>query len=313
MLTGGDPLKRQDVFELVDYAATGGLQTAMTPSATPLLTGHAIRRLKDSGLHRLAVSLDGALASTHDGFRRVPGSYERTLMAIEDAYACGLPAQINTTIGRHNLHELDEMFDLVGKMKVALWSVFFIVPTGRATADLRLSAQECEDVFARLFAFSRSGRMPIKTTEAPHYRRFVLQQQKLLRHGRPQADAPARPVPPGHVGTNDGKGVMFVSHTGEIFPSGFLPIAAGRFPADSLVDVYQNSAMFRQLRNADLLSGKCGQCEYRFICGGSRARAYAVDGDSMASEPDCIYQPQGAVACAPEAASTVSPCLSESR
>ena len=283
VLTGGDPLKRADVFELVDYAVGRGIATAMTPSATPLVTRDAIRRLKDAGLHRLAVSLDAADEATHDAFRKVAGSYRRTLEIIEDSLAVALPVQVNTTIGRHNVHQLDRMVDVVSALGAVLWSVFFVVPTGRATAELRLSAQECEDVFEKLWSQSHRGGMAIKTTEAPHYRRFVFQRQKQLGGGRP--------VGVGQAGTNDGKGIMFVSHTGEIFPSGFLPIRCGMFPLDSLVKVYQHSALLRALRDGDGLGGKCGRCEFRQICGGSRARAFALTGDPLAAEPDCAYQP----------------------
>jgi radical SAM protein with 4Fe4S-binding SPASM domain len=285
VLTGGDPLKRADVFDLVEHAGAKGIPVAMTPSATPLVTRNAIQRLRDSGLHRLAVSLDGAAAATHDAFRKVNGSYQRTLEIIADAHDVGLPMQINTTIGRHNLHELDDLLDLVTTLRAVLWSVFFVVPTGRATAELRLSAEECEAVFAKLWQHTQSHRIPIKTTEAPHYRRFVLQQA-------PTAQRPRRAMPLGQIGTNDGKGILFISHTGEIFPSGFLPIECGRFPFDSLVRVYQESELFRALRDGDRLNGKCGVCEYRNICGGSRARSYALSGDPLASEPDCVFVPE---------------------
>jgi len=289
VLTGGDPLKRADVFDLVEYAVAQNLSVAMTPSATPLVTREAIERLHNSGLHRLAVSLDGARAETHDAFRKVAGSYQRTLEVIADAHDVGLPMQINTTIGRHNLHELDEMLDLVTKLGAILWSVFFVVPTGRATASLRLSAEECEDVFKRIWQRSQSHSIPIKTTEAPHYRRFILQQP------RNAETAPKRKMPPGQIGTNEGKGILFVGHTGEIYPSGFLPIECGRFPADSIAKVYQDHELFRELRDGDRLHGKCGACEFRNLCGGSRARSYALTGDPLASEPDCIYVPDGYV------------------
>jgi len=168
-------------------------------------------------------------------------------------------------------------------MDVALWSVFFLVPTGRAQVNQRLTADECEAVFERLWHHQRHQSYPIKTTEAPHYRRFIL--QKMKGSG---TRGPAR-LP--SVGTNDGKGVMFISHTGEIYPTGFLPIPCGRFPLDSTVRVYQDAALFRALRDADRLGGKCGVCEFKEICGGSRARAFAVSGDPLAAEPDCAYVP----------------------
>jgi radical SAM protein with 4Fe4S-binding SPASM domain len=284
VLTGGDPLKRGDVFDLVEHAAARGLVVAMTPSATPLVTADAIQRLHASGLHRLAVSLDGGDAVTHDGFRRVAGSFAQTLWIVAEARRIGLPVQINTTVARHNLHQIDALAELIGGMDVALWSVFFLVPTGRAQVEQRITAEECEDVFERLWHHQRQHRFPIKTTEAPHYRRFVLQKVK----GSGTRGAARLPS----VGTNDGKGVMFVSHTGEIYPSGFLPIRCGRFPQDSVVEVYQNSPLFQSLRDPDQLKGKCGVCEYNEICGGSRSRSYALSGgDPLAPEPDCAYVP----------------------
>lgn len=283
MLTGGDPIKRHDVFDIIAAARQAGLQVALTPSATPLVTRKAIQRLKDAGLHRLAVSLDGAEVATHDGFRRVDGSFERTLEILRDAQACGLPVQVNTTITRHNVHQVDALAELLAPLAIVLWSVFFLVPTGRATAEQRIAPEAYEEVFAKLLA--HLGRQPyaIKTTEAPHFRRYVLQAAKAGGH------APPAGVP--MVGTNDGCGVMFISHTGDICPSGFLPIPCGQFPMDSVVRVYQESTLFRLLRTPERVSGKCGVCEFREICGGSRARAYGLTGNPMASDPDCVYVP----------------------
>jgi AdoMet-dependent heme synthase len=283
VLTGGDPLKREDVFDLIATARDAGLQVALTPSATPLATREAVQRLKDAGLHRLAVSLDGADAATHDGFRRVVGSFQRTLEIIRDARACGLPVQVNTTIARHNVHQVDALAQLLAPLDIVLWSVFFLVPTGRATADQRISPQTYEEVFAQLLGHVHRQPFAIKTTEAPHFRRFVLQAAKAT-HAAPPDGVPM-------AGTNDGRGVMFISHTGEIYPSGFLPIACGRFPLDSVVHVYQEAAVFRALRDPNRISGKCGVCEFREICGGSRARAYGLTGNPLASDPDCAYVP----------------------
>ena len=280
VLTGGDPIKRADVFELITFAREIGLQVAMTPSATPLVTTGVIRRLKDAGLHRLAISLDGADPATHDDFRQVAGSFRRTMEILADARRVGLPVQINTTLGRHNIRQLDRIAKVLQRRNVALWSVFFIVPTGRATARHRLDADECEAAFAQLWRLSKLSPFPIKTTEAPHYRRFAIQQSKAAALGGA-----------GMGGTNDGKGIAFISHTGEIYPSGFLPICCGRAPLDSVVRVYQQSKLFRTLRDEDQLQGKCGACEFKSICGGSRARAYALSGDPLAAEPDCSYQP----------------------
>jgi radical SAM protein len=287
VLTGGDPLKRHDVFELVDYAAAAGLAVAMTPSATPLVTREALRRLRDAGLHRLAVSLDGADAATHDGFRRVPGSFQRTMEILADARELGLPVQINTTVAKHNVAQLDAIAQLLAAEEIVLWSVFFLVPTGRAQLDQRLTAEEVESTFETLWKHQAIQRYAIKTTEAPHYRRFILQKSKSARASGEQV----RQMTTRTAGTNDGKGILFVSHVGEIYPSGFLPILCGRFPFESVVRIYQESRLFKTLRDADRLKGKCGACEYRNICGGSRARSYGVTGDPLAAEPDCVHQP----------------------
>ncbi len=284
VLTGGDPIKRHDVFDIVNHAVESGMKTAMTTSATKLVTTSAVTRLKQAGLHRLAVSLDGADAATHDGFRRVPGSFQRTLEIIADAAACHLPLQINTTIARHNFDQIDAMAEVLNAFPIVLWSVFFLVPTGRALADQRITAEEFEVAFEKLYQQCRRQKYAVKTTEAPHYRRFIIEKMK----NSPSSEA----APSGLVnivGTNDGRGVMFISHIGEIYPSGFLPIECGRFPKDSVVDVYQHSPLFIDLRDASKLKGKCGFCQYRDLCGGSRARAYGLTGDPLAAEPDCVY------------------------
>jgi len=290
VLTGGDPLKRDDVFGLVRHGADRGLEVAMTPSATPLVTPNALTRLKDAGLARLAVSLDGADAKTHDAFRGTDGSFVRTMQIMAWARDMGLPLQVNTTLTRRNVAQLDSMAELLASKGIVLWSLFFLIPVGRGAIAPRISASEYEDVFERLWHHARHKPYGIKTTEGHHYRRFVLQQR-----GNPQRSGPdtmpsaALRAP---LGVNDGKGVMFIGHDGAILPSGFLPKLAGRFPKDSVVEVYQRSSVFRLLRDASRLEGKCGRCEYREVCGGSRARAYATTGNLMAAEPDCAYAPK---------------------
>jgi radical SAM protein len=289
VLTGGDPLKRPDVFELVEHGIQVGLTMAMTPSATPLVTDAALARLQASGLHRLALSLDGADAATHDAFRGVRGSFQRTMEILSAARGIGLPLQVNTTIAASNFHQVDDLADLLAETGIVLWSVFFLVPVGRGQELERVTPQQYEEVFARLWRQAQRQSYGIKTTEAPQYRRFVLQ-----RRGDPQQQRRAT----GRVGDqraplgiNDGRGVLFISQRGEICPSGFLPIVCGRFPEASVVDVYQHHPTFQTLRDVNQLQGKCGCCEYRSICGGSRARAYAVMADMMAAEPDCPYLP----------------------
>jgi radical SAM protein len=301
VLTGGDPIKRPDLFELIEYAGSAGVRVSLTPSATPLLTREVIHRLKAAGLARLAVSLDGSNAEVHDAFRGMSGSFDRTMEAIEWANEVGLPVQINTTFSRSNVDDFDAIAGLIESKNITLWSVFFLVPTGRGKLDQLLSPDEFELVFAKLYVLSQRARFHIKTTEAQHYRRYLLQQQTANRRHGPTSstEAPNRvqdTIGRAPRGLNDGKGFVFISHTGEVFPSGFLPFAAGNVRSESLATIYRESPLFQQLRDASQLGGKCGACEFRHICGGSRARAFALTGDPLAEEPCCSYVPKNYVA-----------------
>jgi radical SAM protein len=292
VLTGGDPLKRRDLFDLIRYAVRQGLQVALTPSATPLATAGAFQTAYDAGVRRLGISLDGAHAEVHDAFRGWSGSFERTLAMLDNARRLGLAVQVNTSVTSLNVHQIDAVAELLASRGIAMWSVFFLVPVGRGLEQTRIQPEQYEQVFARLWHHAQHQPYGVKTTEAPHYRRYVLQQS-----GDPLAGPRGRQDTGkyrGHrapLGVWDGRGVMFVSHNGEIFPAGFLPIVCGRFPEASVVETYQRHPTFVALRNADGFRGKCGYCEYRHICGGSRARAYAVTGDPLESEPDCVYVP----------------------
>lgn len=286
ILTGGDPLKRSDIYDLIEYAVDVGLEVSITPSATPLVTKDAIRRLRDAAISRMAISIDGVDAATHDANRGVAGSFEYSLEILRHARQLGVETQINTTLTPANFGQIESMADRFSTFGIALWSIFFLVPVGRASEMDRLNADECEEAFERLWVQSKRQPYMVKTTEAPHYRRFVIQ-NRPRKDGNESAPAPAF-IP---AGVNDGKGVMFVSHTGMIHPTGFLPITWGVYPLQSVVDVYQNSPIFRGLRDADRLEGKCGLCEFRNVCGGSRARAYGVTGNVFAEEPDCNYIP----------------------
>ena len=297
VLTGGDPLKRPDLFELIGHARTMGVRVSLTPSATPLLTRQMVVRLKEVGLTRLAVSMDGACAETHDAFRGMSGSFARTLDAIRWANEIGLPVQINTTFSRRNIAEIEDLVALMESLQITLWSVFFLVPTGRGKLSDLLNAEEFEQVFARLYTLSKTASFDIKTTEAQHYRRFLLQQRVMERKSgtettssqQKSADAIGRAP----RGLNDGKGFVFVSHTGEVFPSGFMPLSAGNIRQQELASIYRDSPLFRSLRDTAKLEGKCGACEFKEICGGSRSRAYALTGNPNGEEPCCSYVPKG--------------------
>lgn len=301
VLTGGDPLKRPDTLELVRYGAQAGLRMAMTPSGTPLMTPPVLTALHGAGLSRLAVSLDGATAEQHDRFRGVAGSWAWTIAMLEEARELGLSTQINTTISRHNVHDLEALIALMERLGIALWSVFFIVPTGRARAEDLATAEEFEQVFHRLYDLSATAPFDIKTTAAPHYRRVILQRQRAERRDGARA-APPAPLTGGigfsladgvgrAKGVNDGDGFVFVSHRGEIYPSGFLPVSAGNVRTHDLVEVYRMHPLFRALRDREQLKGKCGLCEFRSVCGGSRARAHAMTGDPLEADPLCAYVP----------------------
>jgi radical SAM protein len=313
VITGGDPLKRGDVYQFIDYARRRGLTPALTPSATPLLTDESISKLKDYGLARLAISLDASTAEKHDTFRGVPGSFDLTVNSIRYARSIGLPVQINTTITRYNMDDFENMFALLQSLDITMWSIFFLVPTGRGKSNDMITPAEVEALFGRMYEASRIASFDIKTTEAMHYRRYVIQQkmkeipgayEQFMKGELPDfsamfSAASNRKGPIGMSmggarsprGVNDAKGFVFISHTGEVHPSGFLPISGGNVRYKSLSEIYRSSPIFTALRDRSLLKGKCGRCEFNDICGGSRARAYATTGDPFSEEPLCLYEP----------------------
>jgi radical SAM protein len=296
VFTGGDPLKRPDLFYLIRHSVKIGLRTNVTPSATPLLTGEAIRRMKDAGIARMAISLDGPDAASHDDFRGIPGTFARAMFALEEAQRIGLDTQLQTTVTRRNMARLPEISEIARKVGTKMWSLFFLIVTGRAECADDLTAEEYENVFEFMYDLSKSAPYGIKTTEAMHYRRYVAQRMKAEHRNAPSEAAGA--VVWRTAGVSDGKGFVFISHKGEIFPSGFLPLRGGSVVEDSLTDVYRNSDLFLQLRDTTQREGKCGICEYQKICGGSRSRAYALTGNYLAEDPRCVYQPDMAEAIA---------------
>jgi radical SAM protein len=297
IFTGGDPMMRRDLFDLIAYATESGLRCSLTPTATALPTLERLRRAKEAGIRRIALSLDAPDAATHDRFRQVEGSWQRTMRILHHAREVGLSVQVNTTVARHNLARLPEMLPFIQEVGAVQWSVFFLVPTGRAQAQWMISADEHERLFHWLYDLSKTAPFDIKATAAPMYRRVAIQRRRaevggdqpvtFQGAGFQYADGLNRPT----RGVNDGNGFLFISHIGEIQPSGFLPLTAGNVRREDVVQVYRHHPLFKDLRNPELLKGKCGLCEYRHVCGGQRGRAYGLTGDYLASDPACAYQP----------------------
>ena len=310
VLTGGDPLERPDLAELVAYGSGLGLRVAVSPSVTPRLDRAAIAELHRAGAKAVSMSLDGATAASHDGFRRVEGVFDATRRAIDDIRSVGARLQINTTVTADNVWELPEILRLVLDSGARVWSVFFLVPTGRGTRLRPLTGSEEEDVLNWLYDVS--GLIAIKTTEAPQYRRVVIQRSSgraptrrggLGRHLFEETvdltgvRAPERPRRR-PINVNAGNGFVFIDHHGDVYPSGFLPVSVGSVRDHSIVDIYRDAPLLRALRDPDALGGKCGVCEFREVCGGSRSRAYAATGDPLAADPACVFEPSGTVAAA---------------
>lgn len=301
LFTGGDPLMRPDIIDLIAHAKDLGIYTAVAASVTDMLNQEIMAEMKDLDVGVMSISLDGSIAETHDKLRGVPGTWERSIEVLEMAHKIGLRTQINSTVMRSNLDQLADLFDIALKYHAAAWEVFFLVRTGRGVLLENPGPEEIEDVMRFLSVAARYG-LPVRTSEGPHFRRVIRQDlssgdpggplyEKLTKrleelHGRPTQ----KPLV-GNGGTGDGRGVMMVTYDGDITPSGFLPLALGKFPVDNIVDVYRNNSTFRDLRDPSRLKGKCGDCDYREICGGSRSRAYVELGDELQSDPLCAYQP----------------------
>lgn len=291
VITGGDPMKRPDLFELLAYAQEIGLKVAVTPSGTNNLTRDSIETFKALGVQTLGLSLDGSNAENHDTFRQVGGCFDWTLQAARWAREASLPLQINTTVTAETAEDLPDIYKLVENLGVVRWSLFFLVPVGRGRLLRQITPTYAEHTLHWLYELSQRAPMQIKTTEAHHYRRVVMQREK--QKGKSFEETLQGPRARG-FGVRDGNGVVFVSHLGEIYPSGFLPLAAGNVRQDSLREIYRNSQLFRDLRGSAsaILKGKCGRCAFRGICGGSRARAYAYTRDYLESDPLCAYRPR---------------------
>jgi radical SAM protein with 4Fe4S-binding SPASM domain len=276
VFSGGDPLERPDLFELLKYAATIGLQTAVTPAPTSALTESVLDRFADVGVHRIALSLDGATADRHDAFRGEDGSFETIRRAADYAADIGLSIQINTTVTAETVDDLSEIAALVDEFGAAMWEVFFLVPIGRGAALDQLSPAKAEETLEWLYRHQHTAPFRVITVEAPHYRRIARRIEREEGRGDPQVGS-----------TGDGNGFVFVSHTGAVYPSGFLPIELGNVRNDGLIDLYRSAPLLQSLRDPDQFHGPCGQCSHRTRCGGSRARAHATTGNPLGSDPLC--------------------------
>jgi radical SAM protein len=293
ILTGGDPLRRSDIYMLIDYARSLGLEVSITPSATNELTPGAITRLKAHGIQSLGLSLDGSTAALHDAIRAVPGTFERTIAAARHAGEIGLPIQINTLVAEETVDDLPAIYELLRtSFPVMRWSLFFLISVGRGKALNEVSAQEGERIMNWVLDLVPQAPFAIKTTEAPSYRRVALERMRADRVASGEIEKSS--VYQGFQ-IRDGHGIVFVSHLGDIYPSGFLPVRCGTVRANSIVDVYRNSEIFDALHSPNRFHGKCGDCEYSHICGGSRARAFAHTRDLLGSDPFCSYQPRKSV------------------
>ncbi|HEX9030969.1 MAG TPA: TIGR04053 family radical SAM/SPASM domain-containing protein [Streptosporangiaceae bacterium] len=298
ILTGGDCLLRPDLFELVSYATSLGVPVGLSPSVTPI-TADLVDEIAGSGVKAVSISLDGACPATHDGVRGIPGHFDSTVAVIRDLAAAGLTVQVNTTVMQANVDELADVAALVAQAGAHIWEVFFLVHVGRGVAAGAISPAEHGDVCHFLYDASRYG-FVVRTVEAPFFRRVVTER----RAGGPVPDsplyasltqrlsdllgAPVRPPSAHTAPTRDGKGILFVAHDGEVYPAGFLPLRLGNMRTRPLSDIYRDDPLLRDIRAARF-AGRCAECSYSDLCGGSRARAYAASGDPLGEDPACPF------------------------
>lgn len=285
ILTGGDPLQRDDLEELIVHAKAGGLRVGAIPATTAYLTRDRVGSLQRAGLDQMALSVDGPDAATHDALRGEEGSFLKAMQGAQWAREMGLPLQINTVFGAWNFAQYDQIEALVESLGVVFWEAFLLVPTGRGAELESCTAEQMEHLFEKLYALSQRVKYEVKITEGQHYRRYLAEIRKGIEAGQhPGAAHGDRPA------VNAGKGFCFVDHIGAVYPSGFLPIPCGNVRERCVTNIYRHHPLFRELRDDTRLKGTCGACRYRTLCGGgSRARAYAVTGDYLASEPYCVY------------------------
>ena len=310
VFSGGEPLMRPDVFDLATHARAKGLLIALASNGT-LIDGPTARRIADTGFHRVSVSLDGADAATHDSFRRLPGSFRLAMEGLRNLREVGVSTQVNCTIARHNAHQLADVLKLAESLGADAMHYFLLVPVGcgeQIADDQMLDGPQVEQRLREIYDIEQATSLQVKATCAPHYYRIIRQEAKAKR-GRHEgtkarrdegiADSAALSTPSsahaamGAVtkGCLAGTAVCFVSHEGDVFPCGYLPVSAGNVTKQSLAEIWAGSAVFASLRAPDQLTGKCGCCEYKNVCAGCRARAFYQYGDFLAEEPYCEFTP----------------------
>ncbi|MFQ5849565.1 MAG: TIGR04053 family radical SAM/SPASM domain-containing protein [Candidatus Binatia bacterium] len=288
VLTGGDPLKRPDFFDLLGYGARLGLRMSVAPSGTSALTREVLRRFKAAGVESISLSLDGSSAEGHDGFRGVPGCFARTIEAARLARGARLALQINTLVTAETRSDLADIYRLVRELSPMRWSLFSLIAVGRGSTLREITPEQCETLHHWLYEISKEGPFAVATTESPHFRRVAV--ARMRAEGIPLARIRETSVGRG-FGIRDGNGIMFISHTGDVYPSGFLPLTTGNVRMADIVGIYRESEVFRVIRQTSRFRGRCGWCEFKEICGGSRARAYAMTGDFLETDPLCAYDP----------------------
>lgn len=288
VLTGGDPLKRSDFFDLLKYAIRIGMNVSVAPSATQSLSQAMLHRFRSCGVESISLSLDGSSPERHDSFRGVPGCFDCSIEAARHARGEGLGLQINTLVTAETEPDLPRIYQVVRNVDPMRWSLFYLISVGRGTALKEVPPERCEVLHHWLYELSRQAPFVVATTEAPHYRRVVLERMRV--DGLSLASVRGTSLGRG-FGIRDGNGIMFISHTGDVYPSGFIPVVAGNIRETDVVEIYRASKVFRKIRRATSFKGRCGRCEFKEICGGSRARAYARSGDFLETDPLCAYEP----------------------
>jgi radical SAM protein with 4Fe4S-binding SPASM domain len=288
ILTGGDPLARTDLYDLIDEARKLGIGVSITPAATPALTSEVMLRLKQHGVEGLGLSLDGSNAERHDSIRGVPGTFDRTIQALRWAQELEIPVQVNTLSASETAADMPAIYEVLKPFGIARWSLFFLIAVGRGKVLQPLSPEDGEKLMQWIHAISRDAPFTVATTEAPSFRRVAL--ERMRAEGMTGAQIRQTGATRSY-GIRDGHGVLLISNTGDICPAGFLPLAVGNVREDRIVDIYRNSPLFRQLHDPTQFEGRCGGCDYRTLCGGSRARAFAATGNPLASDPFCPYDP----------------------